>query len=96
MLVVLAHPRDLDAWAGDLLSFSGLRPSIFPAWDNQPTGSIDEVAGQRLRLLTLLQGDKPPRLLLTTIQALIQPVPERPRFLSQQRTAPQRRNSAPR
>ena len=85
VLVVLAHPRDLDAWAGDLLSFSGLRPSIFPAWDNRPTGSIDEVAGQRLRLLTLLQGDKPPRILLTTIQALIQPVPERSRFLSQQR-----------
>ena len=29
-----------------------MRPSVFPAWDNQPGGAgFDEVAGQRLRLL---------------------------------------------
>jgi len=80
VVVVLAHPRDLDAWAGDLISFSDLRPAIFPAWDNQPTGTIDEIASQRLRLLKMLQGQQPPRLLLTTIQALIQPVPEKGSF----------------
>ena len=37
LLVVIAHPRDLDGWAGDLLAFSGLRPAIFPAWDDQPS-----------------------------------------------------------
>src|SRR5947209_4005926 len=32
LLVVIAHPGDLDAWIGDLATFSGLRPTVFPAW----------------------------------------------------------------
>src|SRR5437660_8455651 len=36
LLVVIAHPRDLDGWAEDLAGFSGLRPVVFPAWDNLP------------------------------------------------------------
>ena len=31
VLVVIAHPRDLDAWAADLESFSGIEPAILPA-----------------------------------------------------------------
>jgi transcription-repair coupling factor (superfamily II helicase) len=144
VLVVIAHPRDLDAWAGDLSSFANLTPAILPAWDNAPgtgplrssaasagfssplrssaasagledsaprmplphsgsdsaprmplphygsdsaprsplshsgvRGAVDEVAGQRLRLLKQMQSAKPPRLVLTTFQALIQPVPDR-------------------
>src|SRR4051812_31515195 len=37
LLVVLAHPRDLDAWAGDIHSFSSLPSTVFPAWDALPT-----------------------------------------------------------
>src|SRR5262245_24155707 len=51
LLVVIAHPRDLDPWATDLFSFSGLHPVVFPAWDTLPTdrpGGVDETAGQRL------------------------------------------------
>src|SRR5579862_4448894 len=79
LLVVIAHPRDVDGWLGDLNSFSGLRPVAFPAWDNQPGSGdgIDEIAGQRLRLLRQLDSGEPPRLLLATFQALIQPVPDR-------------------
>src|SRR6476620_9429987 len=33
MLVVIAHPRDLDGWSTDLASFSGVHPVVFPAWD---------------------------------------------------------------
>src|ERR1700731_4431517 len=33
LLVVLAHPHDLDDWAGDINSFSGIQASVFPAWD---------------------------------------------------------------
>src|SRR5215472_2139500 len=36
LLVVLAHPRDLDPWCEDLHSFAGLRPAVFPAWDTWP------------------------------------------------------------
>jgi transcription-repair coupling factor (superfamily II helicase) len=36
VLVVIAHPRDVDPWSTDLLSFSGVRPVVFPAWDGLP------------------------------------------------------------
>jgi transcription-repair coupling factor (superfamily II helicase) len=86
LLVVIAHPRDVDGWAGDLASFSGLRPILFPAWDNQPGDPADEVASQRLRILKQLEGPQPPRLLLATIQALLQPVPDRAQLAANRRT----------
>lgn len=76
VLVVLAHPRDLEAWTADLHTFSGLSAAPFPAWEGKP-GSADEIAGQRLRLLKQLHGEAPPRLLLASLQALMQPVPDR-------------------
>jgi transcription-repair coupling factor (superfamily II helicase) len=79
LLIVLAHPRDLDAWAEDLGDFTGIRPLVFPAWDALPSADtvLDEIGGNRLRLLRQLERDEPPRYLLTTIQALVQPVPSR-------------------
>jgi transcription-repair coupling factor (superfamily II helicase) len=85
LLVAIAHPRDVDGWAGDLAGFSGLRPVVFPAWDNQPGDPADEVATLRLRILRQLEGDSPPRLLLATIQALLQPVPDRARLAASRR-----------
>src|SRR5262249_4924107 len=82
LLVVVAHPRDVDGWAADLHGFSGARPAVFPAWDSSPgeSGVLDEVAGQRLRLLKQLDAGGPPRFLLPTMQALLQPVPDRARL----------------
>ncbi len=79
LLITLAHPRDLDPWAEDLASFTGIRSHIFPAWDALPSADtvLDEIGGQRLRLLRQLESETPPRLLLTTMQALLQPVPDR-------------------
>ncbi len=78
VLIVIAHPRDLDAWAADLHSFSGIEPTLLPAWDHIPgSGPSDDVAGQRLRLLRRLESEQPPAVILTTFQALIQPVPDR-------------------
>jgi transcription-repair coupling factor (superfamily II helicase) len=87
LLVVIAHPRDLDAWAGDLLTFSGVRPAMFPARDDQPSAgrAVDAIASQRLRLLKQLDSGDAPRLLLTTIQALLQPVPDRMEFAARRR-----------
>src|SRR5262249_39481639 len=88
LLVVIAHPRDLDAWSTDLLSFSGIHPVIFPAWDNLPTDrdvGLDETAGQRLRVLKQLESGEPPRLVLATFQALLQPVPDRAQLASNRR-----------
>ncbi len=88
LLVVLAHPRDLDGWSGDLASFAGIDPVVFPAWDdfrNDASLSVDEIANQRLRLLKQLESREPPRLVLTTLQALIQPVPDRTQLAATRR-----------
>ncbi len=87
LLVVVPFPRDLDGWARDLTGFGGLPPVLFPAWENLPTGQAlaDETAGQRLRILKQLDAGQPPRLVLTTMQALLQPVPERTRLAEARR-----------
>jgi transcription-repair coupling factor (superfamily II helicase) len=79
LLIAIAFPRDLDGWADDLETFAARRPVVFPAWDSLADDSdpLDEIAGQRLRVLKQLEADEPPRFVLTTIQALLQPVPNR-------------------
>lgn len=79
LLVVLGFARDADCWLEDLTSFSGIRPALFPAWENLPTETtlVDEIFGQRLRLLKQLAAGETPRFVVTTIQALVQPVPDR-------------------
>jgi transcription-repair coupling factor (superfamily II helicase) len=77
LLVVLAHPRDVDGWADDLQTFAGIRPAVFPAWEALPTDRslVDDVARQRLQVLRAMLANDAPRFLISTIQALIQPVP---------------------
>src|SRR5438876_11815762 len=36
LLIVVAHPRDLDAWADDIETFTGERSIVFPAWEALP------------------------------------------------------------
>ncbi len=88
LLVVLAHPRDLDSWAEDLASFTGITSLVFPAWDSLPNKETvrDDIGGQRLRLIRRLDGDTPPRLILTTMPALLQPAPTREQLAARRRT----------
>ena len=76
LLVVLAHPADVEPWSHDLPSFLGERAVIFPGWESWPPEKIilDEVPGRRLRVIQKLHTD-PPRVVLATIAALMQPVP---------------------
>ena len=78
LLVVLAHPGDVEAWRYDLQSFGGQMPPLFPAWESWPPERtrLDDVASQRLRVLKTL-STAPPRIILTTIGALMQPVPSK-------------------
>jgi transcription-repair coupling factor (superfamily II helicase) len=95
ILIVVAHPRDLDAWADDIETFTGQRPIAFPAWEGLPAAlqsrnsdgldRVDEIAGQRLRVLKSLGGSAPPRFLLSTMQALLQPVPDRDQLAARRR-----------
>ena len=49
LLVVIAHPRDLDSWVEDLAGFAGRRPVVFPAWDTLPAdGASLDTARQGL------------------------------------------------
>src|SRR5437870_7883118 len=34
LLMVVAHPRDMDGWVEDVAGFAGVRPVVFPAWDS--------------------------------------------------------------
>src|SRR5208283_166683 len=46
LLIVIPFPRDLDSWAEDVAGFAGVRPVVFPAWEDLPTETtlVDEIA----------------------------------------------------
>jgi len=79
LLVVLPNEKELDAFAADAVSFGVEAPVILPAWDRLPEEirSADPVWGSRLRVISALESAAPPRLIITTLPALLQPVPSR-------------------
>ncbi|MCH7988841.1 MAG: transcription-repair coupling factor [Planctomycetes bacterium] len=78
LLIVLPRVADVDDFALDLLGFLGETPSIFPAWESLPQEHdvSDAVFGGRLRVLRELDTS-PPRVVVTSLPALMQPVPSR-------------------
>ncbi len=80
VVAVVPSPADLEPWVGDLATFAGARPAVFDAWETWPPpthqGKLDPATTSRLRLLQQLALD-PPRLVVCTIAALVQPVPPR-------------------
>lgn len=79
VLVVLPREKELDAFALDVRSFSGVTPLVFPAWETLPQElrMSDPILGSRLRVVKALESPQPPRVVMTTAQALLQPVPSR-------------------
>lgn len=87
ILIALAHPGDLEAWAADIETFSGRAPTHFPAFDSW-TGArreADPATGRRLQILQQLHGRSPPRIILAPIQSLLQPVPTPAELTSRRR-----------
>ena len=84
-LVVLAHDKMVDDFRDDLLLFSDRRSIHFPVVNSGKTRDSyynDDVHGDRIRVLKNLMAfdDMPlaePLLVVTSIQALLQPVPEK-------------------
>lgn len=78
VLVVLAHERDVDAFVSDTGSF-GVEPQVFPAWASLPQelDIADPILGNRLRILRQFESVSPPQIVVTTIHALLQPVPSK-------------------
>jgi transcription-repair coupling factor (superfamily II helicase) len=81
LLVVLPNPSDVSPWVEDVASFAGTRSAVFEAWETWPVpsnkGKLDPTTSARLRLLQELTGATPPRVVVTTMAAVCQPVPER-------------------
>ncbi|MEX1231289.1 MAG: transcription-repair coupling factor [Planctomycetaceae bacterium] len=78
-LFVMPRLADIDEFALDMSNFLGMTPEIFPAWETLPQDRLvsDVIFGSRLRILHSLAGDDPPRAIVTSIAALLQPVPSR-------------------
>lgn len=78
-LVILPREKDVDEFSADLASFGGAIPLVLPAWNSVPDelSITDPILGSRLRVLRELEAPLPPRLVVTTIHALLQPVPSR-------------------
>ncbi len=76
LLVVLPHPDLCDSMAADLALFTKQAVTIFPAWEvaSEDLSLADELHGERIRLLKQLLADRAPRLILTGMSALLQPV----------------------
>ena len=72
LVIVLAHISDVDDFRDDIAVFAGITPELLPAWEKLPReqDASDEVFGKRLRVISRLAGAMPPRLIVTSIQAL--------------------------
>ena len=77
LVVVCPKLDDVDDFIDDLGLFCPMTPERFPAWETLPSERVihDGVFGDRVRLLKLLGGPDPPKLVVTSIQGLLQPVP---------------------
>lgn len=87
-LVVVCPAADLaDDLLDDFSLFSKLTPERFPALEGVSGDRLllDEVFGERIRLLKRLGGSAPPEVVVTSIAALLQPVPSRPSLAMQTR-----------
>lgn len=81
LLLIIPREKDLEGVLADLQSFGGSRPVTFPAWETLPdeVRMSDPILGTRLRIARDLESDAPPPIVVTTIQALLQPLPSRKR-----------------
>ena len=88
LVVVAAHTDDVDDLAEDLGLFARVTPEKFPALESLPGDQViaDGVFGNRVRLVKRLFSGEPPEIVVTSIQALLQPVPDPDTLARQTRT----------
>jgi transcription-repair coupling factor (superfamily II helicase) len=79
LLVVLPRIHDVDEFAADLGSYLPESLLVMPAWEGLPgeRSLSDPVFGSRLRGLEALESTTPPRAVVTSLPALLQPAPSR-------------------
>jgi transcription-repair coupling factor (superfamily II helicase) len=77
LVVVCPRVEQIDEVIDDLAIFTQIKPERFPASESLSGLGHDEVFGQRLRLLKLLETAERPKIVVTGIQSLLQPSPSR-------------------
>jgi transcription-repair coupling factor (superfamily II helicase) len=83
VVAVLPTQREADEFTADLELFTAERPLLYPAWERDPDEQVvqEESFGERLRtikrLLAKSENGQGTQLLVTSIQALLQPSTER-------------------
>ena len=89
-VLVIVCPRldEVQGLIGDLSLFSSLEPWRFPVHQSLSAQRMvqDDAVGDRVRVLKALLGAQPPKVVVTSIPALLQPVPSRTRLAEQTRT----------
>ncbi|MCE9548644.1 MAG: transcription-repair coupling factor, partial [Planctomycetia bacterium] len=87
VVVVLPQVGELDDFSDELALFTGRVCRAFPAWEASPNEQSlgDDLYSQRLGLIKALAAEDAPPLIVTGIQALMQPVPDLERLAGQRR-----------
>lgn len=77
MVVLCPHAAEIDTLCEELALFTDRTCEKFPAIELDRDSEVlrDELFGDRLRVLKLLDGTNPPSLIVTSIQAVMQVVP---------------------
>ena len=78
LLVVTPRLSDVDDVLADLASYLNEPPAVFPAWETLPQEQSvsDPIFGARLQLLNEVESSNPPRIIVASLPALLQPVPD--------------------
>ena len=78
LLVVTPRLSDVDDLVADLASYLDEPPAVFPAWETLPQEQSvsDPIFGARLQLLNEVESSQPPRIVVASLPALLQPVPD--------------------
>ncbi|HET6883078.1 MAG TPA: transcription-repair coupling factor, partial [Pirellulales bacterium] len=87
LVIVCPQPAEIDDFCDDLALFTESQPERLPAWETLAGEQrvADDVFGDRLRLLKMLGGGECPKLVVASIQGLLQPVPEKQTLARQTR-----------
>lgn len=77
LLIILPRISEIEDYAVDLASLTLEPLEIFPAWEALPKehSVSDAIFGARLRVLKRIEAGDCPKIILTSLPALLQPVP---------------------
>jgi len=87
VVAVCPCAAEMDTLADDAALFTDATVSRFPAWESEPGEQVmhDDIYADRLRLIKRLRSADRPRIVVTSIQSLLQPVPAESSWVDQSR-----------